>query len=317
VSATPGASHDCVPSPGRTDGACRAPVLCLLFVCAAWLGNGLYAAGGHGGILKTWSPAIVASAMIGFVLVHGRHSGGWRSLLLFVTSVAVLGWTAESIGIVTGFPFGDYHYTDSMWPFIGHVPVAVLPAYCVMGYISWSMARILLHRVDGGVDRELLAKAPVVAAGLMVVWDVSMDPLRATVEQRWIWLDGGLHYGIPLTNFVGWFFVTWVMFQLYALLLFRFVRIEVPAEIVSNRQFWCAVPLMYLSFAVEYIGNPVVSGGHDIALTVNGTPIAVQRIHQEIAVIAAVTMLPAALLTVSRVKSAVTGAARRARETAR
>ena len=48
------------------------------------------------------------------------------------------------------------------------------------------------------------------AAALMVLWDLSLDPLRATVENRWIWISGGSYFGVPLGNFVGWFMVTWL-----------------------------------------------------------------------------------------------------------
>lgn len=279
--------------------------LCLLLVALAWFGNSLYALGAPGGALKTWSPALVSAAMIGFVLVHGRHSGGWRSVLLLVAVVLPIAWAAESLSIRTGFPFGTYRYAENMQPFIGDVPVAVPAAYCVMGYVSWAMARILLRRVGCGVDRAFLTKGPIVAAALMVVWDLSMDPLRATVEQRWIWLDGGWHYGIPLTNFLGWFAVTWTMFQLYALLLARFGESAAASEARTSEPFWYAAPLMYLSFAVEYIGNPLVGAGKDVALTVHGASIGLGQLHREVAILAAVTMLPAGLLTAIQVRMAV------------
>ena len=278
---------------------------CLLSVALAWLGNALYALGEPGGALKTWSPALVAGAMIGFVIIHGRHSSGWRSVLLWIATVMPVAWAAESLSIATGFPFGGYHYADSMGPFIGNVPVVVPAAYCVMGYVSWAMARILLRRVGCVVDAELLAKGPAVAAALMVIWDLSMDPLRATVEQRWIWIDGGAHHGIPLSNFLGWFAVTWTMFKLYALLLARFGEAGPPSDAPASEPFWYAAPLMYLSFAVEYIGNPLLSGGHDAALTVHGASIGLRQLHQEVAILAALTMVPAGLLTATRVKHAV------------
>ena len=297
------------PSPAPRSEALAPTGLCLLSVALAWLGNALYALGEPGGALKTWSPALVAGAMVGFVFIHGRHCGGWRSVLLFIATVLPIAWAAESLSIETGFPFGPYHYADSMRPFIGDVPVVVPPAYCVMGYVSWSMSRILLGRVGCGLDRDFLVKGPAVAAALMVLWDLSMDPLRATVEQRWIWLDGGLHYGIPLTNFLGWFAVTWTMFQLYALLLTRVREAAPPSAARSSEPFWYAAPLMYLSFAVEYIANPLVGGGQDASLTVHGASIGLRQLHQEVAILAALTMLPAGLLTAIRVRMAVLEAA--------
>jgi putative membrane protein len=278
--------------------------LCLLSVALAWLGNALYALGAPGGALKTWSPALVAAAMIGFVLIHGRHSGGWRSVLLFMLAVLPVAWAAETLSIHTGIPFGLYHYADSMGPFLGDVPLVVPPAYLVMAYVSWSMARILLRRLGWSHDRELLARGPWVAAALMVIWDLSMDPLRATVEQRWVWLDGGVHHGVPLSNYLGWFAVTWTMFRLYAWLLTRIGTSAPTPEVQASAPFWYSAPLMYLAFAVEYIGNPLMFGGHDATLTAHGVSLALDEIHREVALLAAATMVPVSLLTAAGVRRA-------------
>ncbi|MCB1441408.1 MAG: carotenoid biosynthesis protein [Methyloceanibacter sp.] len=272
------------------------PIVSLYLVAAAWVGNALYALGEPGGALKYWSPALVAVAMIAFVVLHGRLFESTRGLLLFVATVFVIGWGFESISIMTGIPFGNYHYTDAMAPFLGHVPVSVMPAYCLMGYVSWAMARILVLQQDDCDTPSGKVLVPLVAALLMVLWDLSMDPLRATVEQRWIWHDGGRHLGVPLLNYLGWFLVTWTMFQTYALL-----RQPAPVpctdlDAADTSLLRLSVPLMYLAFPVEYLLNAVVADPDHAAVFVESAQLDIGEIYAATALLSLVTMVPAALI---------------------
>jgi uncharacterized membrane protein len=272
---------------------------CILLVAAAWTGNALYACGASESMLKTWSPAIVAVAMITYMIAYGRRTESGRAIFFFSVAVFLIGWTFETISVLTSFPFGTYHYTDVMGPFIGHVPIAVMPAYCVMGYVSWSMARILAGNPKGELSSRGVMVVPVTAAMLMVMWDLPMDPLRATVEGRWIWHGQGNFLGIPLINFAGWFGVTWTMFQVYALFLRReYVRTARPAE-TSSRRLHLTVPLMYLAFPVEYLLNPWVADAAGSTVNIHGDPVPLSEVHTAVAMLTATTMLPAALLALA------------------
>ncbi|MEX3008553.1 carotenoid biosynthesis protein [Hoeflea sp. TYP-13] len=236
--------------------------------------------------------------MIAFLIIHGRRSEGGRGLFIFVISVFVIGWTFETVSVLTGFPFGNYHYTEIMAPFLGHVPIFVMPAYCIMGYVCWSLARILLCCVNDPSDTIMRYGVPVAAALLMVLWDASMDPLRATVEGRWIWLDGGPHFGVPLVNYFGWFCVTWMMFQLFSILRERVASAVPHNQQISSRLFWVPVPLMYLAFPVEYVLNPLVAGSRAEAVLVNGASVPVAGIYSDISMLTVLTMVPVAVVAV-------------------
>ncbi|MVA98169.1 carotenoid biosynthesis protein [Nitratireductor sp. CAU 1489] len=281
------------------------PTICLALAFAAWAGNALYAAGEPGGELKYWSPALVAGAMIAFFVIHGRQLYSGRQLLAFAVTVFLVGWFFETVSVLTGFPFGNYHYTELMAPFLGHVPVSVMPAYCVMGYVSFSMARILLNRIGGRPDAMLRFGVPVVASLLMVAWDLSMDPLRATIEQRWVWLDGGPHFGVPVENYFGWAFVTWIMFQAFTLFLGRGAANRLVPPSAETVRYWLSVPVIYLAFAVEYVLNPVFGATGARAVAVNGLEIPVAEIEAEIAFLTATTMIPLAFLAIARLRRAL------------
>nr|WP_246188704.1 carotenoid biosynthesis protein [Nitratireductor arenosus] len=243
--------------------------------------------------------------MIAFFVIHGRQLYSGRQLLAFAVTVFLVGWFFETVSVLTGFPFGNYHYTELMAPFLGHVPVSVMPAYCVMGYVSFSMARILLNRIGGRPDAMLRFGVPVVASLLMVAWDLSMDPLRATIEQRWVWLDGGPHFGVPVENYFGWAFVTWIMFQAFTLFLGRGAANRLVPPSAETVRYWLSVPVIYLAFAVEYVLNPVFGATGARAVAVNGLEIPVAEIEAEIAFLTATTMIPLAFLAIARLRRAL------------
>jgi Zn-dependent protease len=53
----------------------------------------------------------------------------------------------------------------------------------------------------------------------MVMWDLTFDPRASTIQHMWIWEQGGGYFGVPLTNYLGWFFTVYVFLQLFALVV--------------------------------------------------------------------------------------------------
>lgn len=261
----------------------------------AWAGNALYALGEPQGWIKEYSPALVASALIAYVFLHGRARYGGRALGRFVVIVFAIAWTSETISMITGFPFGNYHYTEIMAPYLWHVPVFVLPAYALMGYASWSLACLLLDRRSGQPDGFALLCVPLLAALAMVLWDLSMDPLRATLESRWVWLDGGAHLGIPISNYLGWFGVTWLMFQSFAAYLYLRPERSFPKQ-VRSRGYWVSVPLAYSAFAGEYLLNPILGSSQTEPIFINQTLVPTSSLYAQVSGLCFVTMIPLALL---------------------
>lgn len=247
------------------------------------------------GDLKKWSPALVAPAMILFVILHGCGQWSGKTAMSFVLIIFFIGWMFETLSIYTGFPFGNYHYGENMWPFIGHVPVSVLPAYWVMAYLCWNLAHLFFDHLPQKRRGVWLHPIPIIGAALMVLWDVSMDPLRAITEQRWYWLDGGSYYGVPLTNFIGWFVVTWLMLQCFALLMDRSGQDWESRPNRNSRAYWLPVPLLYLAFPVEYLLNPLFLKLREDAVQISTNVVA---IYEQIAIITLSTMVPVAALAI-------------------
>jgi len=169
--------------------------------------------------LEAFVPAFSILLAVLFVLFHAPRQIGWKNLAVFFALTFLISWSYESLSIATGFPFGNYHYSDILGPKLGTVPLLIMPAYFSVCYISWQIARTLTE----GLTPKQSHGWPVVlvASFVMVMWDLSMDPARATVRQAWIWHDGGAYFGVPFVNFAGWFLCVATIFAAFAIWLHR------------------------------------------------------------------------------------------------
>lgn len=201
-----------------------------------------------------WLPAVSILTMVGFVLLHGPRQIGWLPLGVFFAAAFAVSWTYESLSIATGFPFGHYHYTDKMGPKLGTVPLLIMPAYFCVCYVSWYIAQALLDRFAHEPDTLQTWVQPLLAALIMVMWDMSMDPARSTVAGAWSWRQGGGYFGVPFVNFMGWLLCVWTIFQAWAL----YLRAARPTSghigrATDRREHWLQMVALYAALIPEFI----------------------------------------------------------------
>ena len=154
-----------------------------------------------------------------FAFVHGSVNYRFRDMLVFAAITLVVSNIFENMSILTGFPFGHYYYTDGLGPKLFLVPILIGPAYLGTGYLAWTLARLILGATEQRLPGYFIFTVPVLASFLMVSWDLSFDPLASTINHLWIWQQGGNYFGVPFSNFMGWFLTVFVFFQLFALYL--------------------------------------------------------------------------------------------------
>jgi uncharacterized membrane protein len=154
-----------------------------------------------------------------FAFLHGAMLYGLRGILTFFALCVAIGGLIETCGVLTGFPFGHYYFTDVMGPKIFVVPIFLGLAYVGMGYLSWTLARVILGGLPNPLTGSRVVTLPLLAALFMVAWDLCMDPIWATVVRAWIWQQGGAYFGVPLSNFFGWYLTVYIIYQLSALYL--------------------------------------------------------------------------------------------------
>lgn len=157
---------------------------------------------------------------------------GVRTTLLFTVLTYAVSLTCEWSSVHNGFPFGLYHYIDAtrgreLWVF--GVPFMDSLSFTFLAFASYSVALLLsspLYR--NGADLRILdtwqiRRAPrawLMAAVFMVMVDMVVDPL-SVLGDRWFlgkifWYDPpGPHFGVPISNYLGWFFVAAITIAIF------------------------------------------------------------------------------------------------------
>lgn len=186
-------------------------------------------------------PYVFAFLVVFFVLAT-LHIGIWRALLW-------LGWgylvafTSEYSSIRNGFPYGLYHYIYESMPgewIVGGVPVWDSASYAFIAYASYALAWFLIepHFMKFSIDPHVSPSRPfsvaLVGAFLMMLADVVIDPV-ANLGEKWFlgkiyfYPEGGEYFGVPLTNFAGWFLVAFAIIAGFQILeKFVFARVRLP-----------------------------------------------------------------------------------------
>jgi len=172
----------------------------------------------------------------------------------------------ENLGVLTGFPFGRYHFTESLGPKLFQVPLVIGPAYFGMGYLSWMLARAILGTGNEREPCRSLIGLPALASVILVSWDLCLDPLASTLRQAWIWHEGGGYLGVPVSNFFGWYLTAYVFFQLCACYLGS--RAPGPADRDARPQsFWLQPIALYGVTAARLIIVSTLSAASTVTVT--------------------------------------------------
>src|SRR5262249_17050540 len=174
---------------------------------------------------RAWGSITLRPYVFGFLAIYltaAAAAWGWRRALTFTLWAGSLAFGAEWTSTRVGFPFGLYHYTGvrvGQELSLANVPLSDPLSFTFLAYASLGVAG-QLHRVPGVASANPpIARGPWARlrlaglAGLLMMWlDVVIDPL-AVRGDRWFlgrifyYPDGGAYFGVPLTNFVGWWIV--------------------------------------------------------------------------------------------------------------
>ena len=149
-------------------------------------------------------------AFLAAFLVAGARDLGWGRTLLFGALVWPMAWAAELASIHFGIPFGFYHYTGltrGQELYVAGVPCFSSLSFAFLAYAAYCLARGALVRL-----RAPLAVRAVLTGFFMMMLDAVIDP-AAVRGERWFLGDlfsypgGGMYFGVPLSNFAGWWLV--------------------------------------------------------------------------------------------------------------
>lgn len=162
-----------------------------------------------------------------FLLICVPHVG-WRKTLIFTVAAYLIAFISEKLSISTGFPYGWYYYLDStshreLW--IWGVPFFDSLSYVFLTYCSYTTALFILSPLaTRGLDLITLETrairyswaALVLGAFLQTFLDIIIDPV-ALQGNRWFlgqiygYHEPGLHFGVPISNYVGWLLTSFLL----------------------------------------------------------------------------------------------------------
>jgi uncharacterized membrane protein len=237
-------------------------------------------------------PVVLAGAV--FALIHGAMRYGWRGILTFLVICLVVSNVLENTSILTGFPFGHYHYTGGGKLFL--VPLYIGVAYFATAYLAWMLAIVLIGDVRRQGSWFTTVAVPVIASAAMVMWDLTIDPTASTIHHNWIWEQGGGYFGVPLTNFVGWFFTVYVFLQLFALFV-RFRRGGDEESQALPSSYYAQAIITYAVVGVSAVLSYLVFSGNTLVTDAAGAVWQTRSIAEAEATVSIFTMIFVSVLS--------------------
>ena len=152
-------------------------------------------------------------------------------IFFFVHACMIIGRPAAIkmflIGIIGAFLFeefvglqsGLYYFTDLMGPRIDKAPLAIGLSWMAVFYMGWFMANLVCDGAPSprrnSIPRIIVKAA--VAALIVSASDLAADPV--SVEGGlWVWIDGGPFFGVPYSNYIGWFFVGTIILSIIGII---------------------------------------------------------------------------------------------------
>jgi putative membrane protein len=187
---------------------------------------------------------LVTALLFIIAVFHGTERYGKKNIVIFFLITLAVSFFFENLSIRTGFPFGFYHYS----PTLGFltVPLIIIFAYFSIGYLSWMLSHVLVGQYAKKLEGKQIFIVPFIAAFLMVMWDLTVDPISSTLQGLWVWTTPGAYFGVPISNFFGWFLVVFIFFQMFALYLSKYDSIKGEKVYkISNKPFWSESAAVY------------------------------------------------------------------------
>ena len=149
-----------------------------------------------GEALRFFPPShIITGVLVLAAILTWRVGRAWlpAAFALYLISLA-----SELLGTTVGLPFGPYRYGDALgMKWLEHVPVLVPASWFMMALPSFALT-------SRWVTADRVWRI-VIAAALLVSWDLALDPAMSRLMPYWIWGRAGPYYGMPLLNLVGWY----------------------------------------------------------------------------------------------------------------
>ncbi|MBI2337167.1 MAG: carotenoid biosynthesis protein [Deltaproteobacteria bacterium] len=207
-------------------------------------------------LIKRW---YVWCFLISYFLI-AHFYWGWRQTLKFLFLGYLLAWGSEALSIRHGFPYGLYQYHYEAMPhewMIFGVPFWDSLSYVFLAFFSLTVATLIHAKYRPQhplIEIQNSWLTLLMAACYMMMIDIVIDPV-ANQGEKWFlgkiyhYPEGGAYFGVPLSNFAGWW--------LTALVIYIFNRMLWPAKESSLMERF--LPLGTLLYFMVFIFNFLIT----------------------------------------------------------
>ncbi|MRR05939.1 MAG: carotenoid biosynthesis protein [Deltaproteobacteria bacterium] len=228
-------------------------------------------------------PYVFAFLMV--YLVAAVTHLGWKKTVSFTVAGYLIAFLSEYCSINTGIPYGWYYYIDTtktqeLW--VAGVPFFDSLSYVFLTYCSYSAALLTISPIKTckwnlvSLETKSIRRSfAVLLLGSLyqVFLDIVIDPV-ALQGNRWFlgqiygYREAGSHFGVPLSNYLGWWIVSLI-------LIFTLQRIDARGERkrqkpagVTNLPYRSLLgPMIYLSVLVFNLAITIQIGENLMAMT--------------------------------------------------
>jgi uncharacterized membrane protein len=112
--------------------------------------------------------------------------------------------------------------------------------------------------------------------------------MASTVAQWWIWEQGGGFFGVPLTNYLGWYFTVFAFMFAFAL----YLRFRAPdPSIAQPRGYYLQAIAMYAVVGLDFVMTYLIKSGGENVVDAAGVTWRTQDIFETAALTTLLTML--------------------------
>lgn len=202
---------------------------------------------GEGGKQYLWTTNIFLGLQAAVTFMFLNEAAETKSSVIICILILILSFTAELIGVKTGYPFGPYAYSDVLRPALFGVPLAMPFSWFTITVNVFLISKFILFDLNK-------FRIIIVSSFLILAIDFLLEPFASSVNGFWIW-NGGK---IPFQNYISWF----VLGFFFSFLLERFIIwnrnffeninfITIPALIIA---------LNVLQFIIVDLYNGYIAG---------------------------------------------------------
>jgi len=219
-----------------------------------------------------------------YLIVSVPHLG-WKRVSAFTFLGYLTAFASELSSINTGFPYGWYYYIDrtsskELW--IAGVPFFDSLSYVFLCYCSYATALFILSPLKFSRKNLILletlsirrsASALFLGSLLQTYLDIIIDPVALQGRQWFLgeiygYREAGYHFGVPLTNYFGWFVVSGLMiFLLQRLAGWRRIKATPPLGVCCFPGSSLFPVLLYLSIIIFNLVMAVLINQMTIAIS--------------------------------------------------